>query len=186
VLITGSGTISLLAALVARLRGLTVLLYSRGAPRGAEAEVIQELGADYVDSTQHSLADAVREFGAPPPDMAIEATGYSPFAWEVAGVLRTNGIACLLSVTGGHRIAQIPADVLNKYLVLGNRLVFGSVNAHRRDFERGVEDLQKAQARWPGLMPRFITRRLPLDRFQEVLDGHPEGDIKTVLEIPAS
>jgi threonine dehydrogenase-like Zn-dependent dehydrogenase len=186
VLITGSGSISLLATLLARLRGLTVLVYSRGAPHGAEAEVIRELGADYIDSTQRSLADAVRAFGAPPPDIAIEATGYSPFAWEVAGVLRTNGIACLLSVTGGNRTAQLPVDVLNKYLVLGNRLVFGSVNAHRKDFERGVEDIQQAQARWPGLMRRFITRRLPLDRFQEVLDGHPEGDIKTVLELTAS
>ena len=180
-LITGKGSIGLLAAVIARLQGLDVLLYSRGPARGAEGEIIEQLGAGYVDSSRRTLAEAADEFGA--PDLAIEATGYSPFAWEVAGVLHTNGVVCLLSVTGGDRKTEIPADQLNKLLVLGNRLVFGSVNSHRRDFEQGLTDLRASQARWPGVMARFITRRLPLEQFREALDDR-EGDIKTVLEIP--
>jgi threonine dehydrogenase-like Zn-dependent dehydrogenase len=180
-IITGAGSIGLLAAFLARLRKLETLVYSRGSPRGAEADILRRLEVEYADSNERGLVDVVDHFGA--PDIAIEATGFSPFAWDVAGVLHTNGVACLLSVTGGDRKAEIPSDQLNSSLVLGNRLIFGSVNAHRRDFEEGVADLRELESRWPGALERFITRRLPLERIREALDDEPEGDIKTVLEV---
>ena len=52
-----------------------------------------------------------------------------------------NGVACLLSVTAGQTKAEIESDHINQALVLGNRLMFGSVSSHRRDFEQGVRDM---------------------------------------------
>jgi threonine dehydrogenase-like Zn-dependent dehydrogenase len=186
VLVTGAGSIGLLAALIARLRGFETVLYSRGAPQGAEAVIVSSLALPYVDSESRELGEVARDYGS--PDLVIEATGFSPFAWEVADILALNGVACLLSVTAGRRRARIPSDRLNTELVLGNRLIFGSVNAHRCDFERGIEDLALACARWPGVLERMLTRRLPLQRIREALDDDPAGDIKTVVEIapPAS
>ena len=181
VLITGSGSIGLLAAFLSSLRGLETTLYSRGAPSGAEAALIALLELRYVDASDTSLVDAVKQCGA--PDIAIEATGYSPLAWQIADALDINGIACLLSVTAGRRSAEIPSDRLNTELVLGNKVIFGSVNSHRRDFERGIADLAAIDARWPGAPARLITRRLPLERIREALDEDPVGDIKTIIEI---
>jgi threonine dehydrogenase-like Zn-dependent dehydrogenase len=183
VLITGAGGIGILAAFLARLRGLDTLVYSRGPASGARGEILQRIGADYADVRECTLHVAAEVVGA--PDVAIEATGFSPLAWGLAGVLQRNGIACLLSVTGGGRKAEIPSDKLNSRLVLGNRLVFGSVNAHRLDFERGVKDLQTICGRCPSALERFITRRLPLQHIRESLVTKDEGGLKTMIDVAA-
>jgi threonine dehydrogenase-like Zn-dependent dehydrogenase len=178
-IVTGAGGMGMLAALLARLRGLETLVYSRSPAVGARGEILGRIGAEYAKGDERTLTEAAAAFGA--PDLVVEATGFSPLAWEAAGILHRNGVACLLSVTGGERTAVIPSDRLNRELVLGNRLVFGSVSAHRLDFEQGVADLRAIQERWPGALERFVTRRLPMERIREALDG-PE-DLKTVLEV---
>jgi hypothetical protein len=66
-------------------------------------------------------------------------------------------------------------------MVLGNRLVFGTVNAARRHFEAAVRDLATAEERLPGWMGRLLTRRLPLTEATRALERGP-GDIKTVID----
>ena len=177
VLITGAGSIGTLAACVARLKGLDVVTYSRGPARGADHTIRRQLGATYVSSDDRKLAD-VGLF-----DIALDATGYSPLAWGAAEVLDVNGVLCMLSVTGGTKHVDIPSDALNDKLVLGNRLLFGSVNAAREDFENGVRDFTELQQRWPGMMERFITRRLPLEKVRTALDERPPDDLKTIIEL---
>jgi threonine dehydrogenase-like Zn-dependent dehydrogenase len=99
--------------------------------------------------------------------------------------LGTNGVICLTGLSAGNRSIQIPADVINLQMVLGNRLAFGSVNANRRYFEMGLEHFQQGQKRWPGIFERLITRRVPFDDFTSALDRRPE-DIKTLLTIAAT
>lgn len=181
VLVTGAGGVGILAAMLARLHGLEVLVYSLGSATGAREKILRQIGAEYVDAKSRSLAEAVERFGA--PDLAIEATGHSPVAWEVVEVLHRNGVACLLSVTGGDRTAAIPSDRLNNLLVLGNRLVFGSVNAHRRDLEQAITDLAALRDLWPRALERFITRRVPMEQLRAALDAGGEGDLKTVIEV---
>jgi hypothetical protein len=77
---------------------------------------------------------------------------------------------------------NVPSDRLNLDLVLGNRVVFGSVNANRRYFEEGVADLERFDALWPGLAERLITRRLSMEEFTDGLSRR-EGQIKEVVEV---
>ena len=93
-----------------------------------------------------------------------------------------NGIVCLSGVSGGGRTIQISADHLNLELVLGNRVVFGTVNANRRHFDSGAKHLSEIEARWPGLLSRVITSRLPMDRFAEGFQRSP-AHVKTVVEV---
>jgi hypothetical protein len=68
--------------------------------------------------------------------------------------------------------------------VLGNQVVFGSVNAGRVDFENGARDLALAVERWPGWLDNMIARRVPFDRFREAFERKP-GDMKVVVELAA-
>jgi threonine dehydrogenase-like Zn-dependent dehydrogenase len=182
VIITGAGAIGMCAALLARLQDIETLVYSRGPKhRGVRGAILDALGTDYIDSDTQSLEDATRTFGA--PDLIFEATGFSPFALQCAQVLHSNGVACLLSVTGGERMVQIDAARFNEKLVLGNRVMFGSVSSHRCDFEQGVRDMQAAGRQWPGLLERFITDRIPMERFRQALDDDDPGELKTVLQV---
>lgn len=154
-LVLGAGTIGLLAALILRLRGLDVTVFSRRRAPYLNSDLVQALGSRYVSAADHDLADVSGEHG--PFDVVFEATGYSPLAWEAADVLGKNGVLILSSVTGGDRTSEIPSDRINQGFVLGNKVMVGTVNSAREHFERGVDDLVLADALFPGWLERLLT-----------------------------
>ncbi len=184
--VLGSGTIGLLAALALRLRGLEVVCYSL--PRGPylNSDLIEELGGTYVSSQDMSLSDVAERHG--PFDVMFEATGFSPLVFEAAAALGKNGVLVLASVTGGDRRAEVPADRINQGFVLGNKVMVGTVNASREDFERGVTDLIKAEAIYPGWLGKLLTTPVRgLDRYEEMIEHLAQADgIKVYVEVKGS
>ena len=153
--VTGAGTIGLLVALVLRLRGVEVTVLSRRTPPYRNSELVEALGARYLSTAATDLAAASAAHG--PFDLIFEASGYSPFAFEAAMVLAANGVLVLSGVTGGERPLEIDANAINQSIVLGNKVVVGTVNASRDDFIRGVEDLLRAEAFHPGWLGQLLT-----------------------------
>jgi len=95
----------------------------------------------------------------------------------------TNGVVVLTSITGGDKKIEICADCLNQGLVLGNKTIVGTVNAHRQDFERGVQDLIAVQKRWPGLLAKLITARYPPQDIRKALSSlRDKENIKVVID----
>jgi hypothetical protein len=97
-------------------------------------------------------------------------------------VLGRNGVLCLLSVTSGSGSSRQPIDKINQLLVLGNQVVFGSVNANPRHFAEGVKDLVAIERKWPGVLKQLITTRLPWSQYNSWFGQRGTG-IKTTLEI---
>src|SRR3954453_5107587 len=128
----GSGTVGLLTALVARLRGLELTVYSLPQKPNRNAELIEQLGGVYVSSQEQTLAQAAEARG--PFDLMFYATGFSPIVWEAAEVLGKNGVLVLASITGGDRTTEINSDRINQGFVLGNKVMVGTVNASPHDF----------------------------------------------------
>ena len=180
--VLGAGPVGLLATFILRLRGLRVATVARSTGTLA-AELVQACGARYISSRDVPVSSLADELGR--IDLMVEATGNAQVAFEAMQALGWNGVLCLTSVTGGSRPIEVDASALNLRFVLGNMVVFGSVNEHRNDFEQGVTDLSAIRQRWPGLLERVITRRLPLAEFRSALDA-PPGNIKTVLEIASA
>jgi len=58
----------------------------------------------------------------------------------------------------------------------------GMAQPLRHHFESGVRPLEEIEVRWPGLLSRMITRRLPLKDFARALERSP-GHIKSVVEV---
>jgi len=63
-------------------------------------------------------------------------------------------------------------------MVLENSIVFGSVNANRKHYEAAATALVRANRDRLG---RLITRRVPLDRWNEALVW-PPNDIKVIID----
>jgi threonine dehydrogenase-like Zn-dependent dehydrogenase len=63
-------------------------------------------------------------------------------------------------------------------MVLNNQVVFGTVNANRRHYEQAAAALMRADPKW---LERLITRRVPLDRWEDALDAR-QGDVKVIVE----
>src|ERR671936_1834311 len=88
--ILGSGTIGLLMALAARLRGLELTVFSLPQKPNRNAELVEELGGHYFSSQERTLAAVSAQRG--PFDLIMDATGFSPIVWEAAEVLGKNGV----------------------------------------------------------------------------------------------
>jgi threonine dehydrogenase-like Zn-dependent dehydrogenase len=130
------------------------------------------------------ILEAAKKYG--PFDIILEATGFSPIVFESMQALAKNGVLCLASVTGGNRKVEVPADKINLEFVLGNKVMFGTVNANREYFEIGVRDMAQGEAEYPGWMKRLMTHPVKgLENYAELFDKltHPNGAIKVYCEI---
>jgi threonine dehydrogenase-like Zn-dependent dehydrogenase len=170
VLVTGAGPIGLLAALLAVQRGLSVSVLDRVA-EGAKPQLAAALGA-------YHTGEPAAVFGETEPDLVIECTGVPALALEAVRGSSPGAVVCLLGVSPRGIALDLDAGELNDVLVLGNRVVFGSVNANRRHFTAAAEALARADRDW---LAGLITRRVPLDRWAEALRPSPL-DVKTVIE----
>jgi threonine dehydrogenase-like Zn-dependent dehydrogenase len=89
---------------------------------------------------------------------------------------------CLTGVSSGGHIIDVDEGLLNRSMVLENVAVVGSVNANRRHYEAAADALAKADRTW---LERLVTRRVPLDRWQDALQRQPD-DVKVVIEVNAA
>jgi threonine dehydrogenase-like Zn-dependent dehydrogenase len=139
-----------------------------------------------VSSADATLAEVAAAHG--PFDLMLEATGFSPLVFEAAEALGKNGVLVLASVTGGERTAKVPADRINQGFVLGNKVMVGTVNASREDFERGVTDLIRAEALYPGWLGKLLTTPVRgLERYEEMIEHLERADgIKVYVEVNGS
>ena len=170
VLICGAGPIGLLAALLGVQRGHDVHVIDQ-ATTGPKPALVAALGATFVDAPAGTVA--------PSCDVVIECTGAPPVIVEVLDNTGPDVIVCLTGVSSGGRTLPFDAGAVNREMVLGNAVVFGSVNANRRHYEAGARALAQAD---PTVLARLITRRVPMDSFAQAIERHP-GDVKTVITI---
>jgi threonine dehydrogenase-like Zn-dependent dehydrogenase len=183
--VIGAGPIGLLVALILRLRGVEVTVLSRRRAPYANSDLVARLGASYLSSEETDLAAAGRDRG--PFDLVFEASGFSPFVFEAAPVLATNGVLVLCGVTADEHKVEVDANAFNQGLVLGNKVVLGTVNASRADFVRGVADMLSAEHTYPGWLGGLLTTPVPgLSDAGAVLAAlEDEGTIKAYVEVGA-
>ena len=179
-LVLGAGPIGLLAAAVMRARGLDTHVIGLELETDVRAQLAKKMGGSYHSIANRTILDAKMEM--PPVDIAVDATGVARAAFIGMQMLGRNGVMCLLSLTGGAQTADQPIEKINQQLVLGNQVVFGSVNANAGHFEMGLTDFAVIERKWPGILKQLITTRLPWDQYQQWFGGEGSG-IKTTLEI---
>ena len=181
-IVLGAGPIGMLAALVLRLRGLEVTAVAREPAGKKKDRHLAAADVRYVSTAETPIDRLVERVG--PADVVLEATGAADVVLPATRLLARNGVCVLASVTIGARPVEVDAAEWNQSMILGNRVVVGTVNAGREHFEAGGRDLLAAEQRWPGWTSRLITRRLPFTDAEAAL-AHTPGNIKTVMDWPA-
>jgi glucose 1-dehydrogenase len=168
VLVTGAGPVGLLAALMARQRGLELHVLARG-KTGLKPELVRELGGRYHAGT---LDDGLT------PDIIVECTGALPVVADVLTRAAPDGVVCLTGVSSPGRPLPFDFGSFNRSMVLSNAVAFGTVNANRAHYAAAAEALAKADRQW---LSRLITRRVPLANWHDAFTSQPD-DIKVVLQ----
>jgi threonine dehydrogenase-like Zn-dependent dehydrogenase len=173
VVVTGAGPVGLLAALLGRQRGLEVHVFDR-VTDGPKPGLVADLGATYHhESVPESKVEA---------DIVIECTGVPTVIVDVLTHNGINGITCLTGVSSVGTALPLDVGGLNRAAVLQNDVVFGTVNANRRHYEAAGQALAAADQGW---LARLITRRVPLENYQDAFARRPD-DVKIVLASGAS
>jgi glucose 1-dehydrogenase len=171
-LITGAGPIGLLAALLARQRGLETHVVDL-VTEGAKPRLVADLDAQY-----HSTPVAELKLE---PDIVMECTGVGEVVIDATHLAAPGAVVALTGISHSERIGEAQLDALNKDLVLGNKVVFGTVNAARRHYDQAADALARAD---PGWLAQLITRRLVIQDWPAALQKRPE-DIKIVVDMTA-
>jgi threonine dehydrogenase-like Zn-dependent dehydrogenase len=161
--------VGLLAALFGVQRGLDVHVLDH-ATDGPKPALVRDLGATYHVGPLNALR---RDF-----DIVIECTGAESIVVDVVSHTAPDGIICLLGVSDPGKPTTIDMGALNNDIVIGNRVLFGSVNANHRHYEAAMRALGRANPDW---LRRLITRRVPLASWHEAFEKRPH-DVKTVID----
>jgi threonine dehydrogenase-like Zn-dependent dehydrogenase len=178
-IVTGAGPIGLMATLLLRSRGYDVYTLDIVEHDSLRAQIVKACGAEYVKGDEEPLVKLADRIGG--IDLIVEATAVASLVFDAIDAVGPNGVVCLTGVSAGARQLEIPADKLNLEMVLDNKVVFGTVNANRRYFTAAVEDLTKFEELWPGLCERIITRRVPVESFEEALVPREGLDVKSTV-----
>jgi threonine dehydrogenase-like Zn-dependent dehydrogenase len=171
--VTGAGPVGMLAALLGVQRGLEVHVFDQ-VTDGPKPQLVADLGATY----HH---DALPESGIR-PDVLVECTGVSSVVLDALACAAADAIICLTGVSSTGHSSSVDIGGVNREAVLGNHVVFGSVNANRRHYDAAASALAEADRSW---LERLITRRVPLQDYAQAFTREA-GDVKVVLDMAAS
>jgi len=169
-LVIGAGAIGLLTTFLLRLADVEVWTASLE----PENELVEQSGAGYVSTAGTELA-ALGTF-----DLVVDAAGDAHLIGQALGRLRRSGVACILGIDPRDQEVEIEGKLLGVDLILQNHVLFGSVNAQRRDWLAAVADLDRVRERWPEALAQFVDLRVPVDRFREAFE-HRGGKATLVL-----
>ena len=169
VLVVGAGPIGLLGALGGVQAGAEVHVLDR-VESGPKPDLVKQLGATYHTG-------AIGDLGFR-PDIVLECTGVIGLIQQAVACVSPGGIVCLLGVGPADATGE-PVAALATAAVLGNLVVFGSVNANRRHYYRAARALAAADRGW---LERLITRRVGLEDVQPGLRRESE-DIKVIVDM---
>ncbi|WP_136588787.1 glucose 1-dehydrogenase [Salinigranum halophilum] len=141
-------------------------------------DIMDELGATYVDSRQTPVDEVGEAFE--PMDFVFEATGYAPHAVQSVHALAPNGVVALLGVPGSQEY-EFDVGAMHGELVLHNKAMVGSVNSNVRHFEAATDSLD-ALPDW--LLDDLVTGIYGVDDFRKAfVDDNTV--IKTAVEFSA-
>lgn len=172
--VLGAGPLGLLVAMLLRLRGLEVYCAATRPKDSLKAQIVQSIGATYVSTSETPFRSVPGKF-----DLVVEATGSVGVAIESLYLLGSSGVLCFLGVYREKEACQDFGKVLTN-MVLGNRLMLGSVSSDKRHFEMGLKSMMEIRLAYGDVLNRMINQRLTLADFKSAFSPDKE-EIKKVI-----
>lgn len=180
-LLAGTGSLGTLAAFLLRELDMEVWAMDRSDDDTFGARLLRDIGARHINAHEHDIRDTAREIGG--FDLVIEATGAPKVVFDVALTLRENGIMCMLGVPPEKEPFPIHGDDLMRQMVLGNQILFGSVNSNRTHYETALDHLARFRQRWNNKPDTIITHTYSPDQAPQAFQSFQEPDhVKTTID----
>jgi len=178
-IVLGNGPLGLLTLAFLREEGYDRLycLGRRDRP-DRTIDIIEKLGATYVDSRQTPLSTTPEAYEA--MDLVVEATGYARHGVEAVRALAANGIAALLGIPEDWSF-ELDGGRIHRDMVLENKALIGSVNSHVGHFERACTALDTFPD-W--FVDDLLTSVFPPEKIERAFEADRQK-IKAVVDFEA-
>jgi glucose 1-dehydrogenase len=176
--VLGAGPVGLLGALALLVRGFDTWIYSRESASSPRAAWVDRIGARYLEAGRLPVGNLGKQVGN--VDLIYEATGSAALAFAALPAIGKNGVFIFTGVPGHKTPVTLDAEPIMRNLVLGNQLLYGTVNAGPPAFEASIRDLGRFDARWPGPVRELITGHFAPEQITDVLSPD-HGGIKNVI-----
>lgn len=178
-LLAGAGSLGTLAAFLLRLEGMDVWALDRTDQDAYGPRLLRRIGVHHVNARERKIGPVAKEVGG--FDLVLEATGVPQVVFDSVLTLRPNGTMGMLGVPAEKPAIPIEADDVMRQMVLGNQVLFGSVNSNRRHFETAMQALLRIEEKWPGMLKDAITHvHTPEDAPRAILADEPNA-VKRVV-----
>jgi threonine dehydrogenase-like Zn-dependent dehydrogenase len=175
-LVLGAGPVGLLATAILRLKGLEVHTVATRSEESLKARLVEQTGARYINSKETPLNALENRY-----DIVLEVTGNTAVALEAQNLTRVNGVVSYLGIYKEGQATEDAGRVFTN-LVLGNRVLLGSVNANKAYFLKGVKDLSRIMTKWPRFLERIITKKAKPDDLNGAYASSDKEEIKTIIQ----
>ena len=176
-LILGAGPIGILTALFAALDGYDVWVESLESPESWPAQVVQEADILYASSGKLEAVGF---------DTLIDCTGHPTAMVEHLPYLAHNSIIALVGAAPCGKKQRVDMGRLLTDAALKNQVFLGIVNAGFDSWQDASRRLEKINSRSPAILRALITSRLKWTQAPEAFLKRQPGEIKSVIEFPAS
>jgi threonine dehydrogenase-like Zn-dependent dehydrogenase len=174
-LVLGNGSLGLLTLAVLDREYDRLYCVGRRDRPDPTVDVIESLGATYVDSRETPVAEIPETHEA--ADLVFEATGYPPHALDPVHAVAPNGVLALLGASDSMS-HELDAGAYHRSMVLQNKAVVGSVNSHVRHFEEAIVSLTNLPDRF---VDDVVTGVYGLEEFERAF-ADDDTTIKTAVE----
>lgn len=172
----GVGMIGLGVCLVLGKAGATVLAV--GTPKDEKRMLIaKDLGAKTIISKdKEDVLQVLREMGkVDGADVAYDCSGAPAALQSAIEVIRPAGIVCEVGIPG----QEIPIDVAGQ-LVFKEKQIIGTRAFYHSTWNKTMELMGESA----DLLDKFITHKLPLERFAEAIDLIKNGEAIRAIICP--
>lgn len=180
--VLGSGSLGIMAAVLLRMRGIDVSIVDRTEKHKIKSQIFRTVGIHHLNSEKHPISE-IPKLLKRRIDIVVEMTGNPEVIKAAINIGGKNSVVLLVSVTGNKFIDNLDFAKFNYSLVTGNKLIVGIVNANKKYFELGVNDMKKIKKVFPGVLESIITKRIKLNEFSSYDILHDRSQIKIVVDV---
>lgn len=177
-LVLGAGPVGLLGAMMLLSRHVATFVYSLEPADSDRARLVRAMGGHYLSGRDVPLGELRRKIG--PVDLVYEAVGNAAVAFGAVPVLAPNGVCIFTGVPAPGSTVSMDLGAVMRGIVLGNQVLFGTVNAARSTFEEAVGELKMFMVEFPQAVRELISERVALEDAPALLRQVPQG-IKQVV-----
>jgi len=178
-LVTGTGPLSMLAALLLRSEGMRVVMSNVRNPYSHEGDIMKAAGVSFYNAAggYAELAEELEGF-----DFVFDFTGKPGVLKSYLRYVRRNGAVALFGFSAGEGAWMDSSDM--EHITTHSIALLGLVNGQKPHFLKAVSHISEWKETFPSVLDRMITGSVNAEDEKMVLralERKEAGEVKTKI-----